>query len=83
MHATPAQVHEALEPIIELEQAERAMEMVTCAANRQGSEGKAEGERRSVGNWWMKGGMGVIEVGETAVVHVGKTPPEALEDHRT
>ncbi len=48
---------EALEPIIELEQAKRAMEMVTCAANRQGSEDEAEGERRSVGNWWMEGGM--------------------------
>ena len=29
--------------------------------------------------------MGVIDVGETAVVHVGKTPlsPEPSEDHRT
>ena len=24
-----------------------------------------------VGDWWMEGGMGVIDVGETAVVHVG------------
>src|SRR5713226_4340693 len=30
--------HEALEPIVELEQAKRAMELVTGAADRQGSE---------------------------------------------
>ena len=29
----------------------------------------------SVGNWWVERGMGVIDVGETAVVHVGKTSP--------
>jgi len=74
---------EALEPIIELEQAKRAMEMVTCAANRQGSEDEGEGERRSVGDWWMEGRMGVIDIGETAVVYVGKTPPEPAEDHHT
>ena len=45
------------------------MEMETCAANRQGSEDEGEGERRSVGDWWMEGRMGVIDVGETAVVH--------------
>ncbi len=38
--------HEALEPIVELEQANRAIEMVTCAANRQGGE-----DERSVGDW--------------------------------
>ncbi|KAI0279568.1 beta-lactamase superfamily domain-containing protein [Russula aff. rugulosa BPL654] len=93
MHATPAQAlqmhvelrarhslamhfatfagsdYEALEPIVELEQAKRAMEMGVV----------------SVGDWWMEGGMGVIDVGETAVVRVGKTPPspEPSEDHRT
>jgi hypothetical protein len=82
--------HEALEPIVELEQARRAMEMVTSPADHQGSEdeGEGEGEREgvvSVGDWWMEGGMGIIDVGETAVVHVGKTPPsrEPSEDHRT
>jgi len=73
--------HEALEPIVELEQAKRAMELVTGAADRQGSED--EGGVRSVGNWWMEGGMGVIDIGETAVVHVGKTPSGPSEDHRT
>jgi hypothetical protein len=71
---------EAIEPIIELEQAKREME---TGADRQGSEdegeeeGKGKGVRaRSVGDWWMEGGMGVIDIGETAVVHIGKTPPE-------
>jgi hypothetical protein len=27
-----------------------------------------------VGDWWMEGGMGVIDVGETAVVRVGEAP---------
>jgi N-acyl-phosphatidylethanolamine-hydrolysing phospholipase D len=74
--------YEALEPIVELEQAKRAMEMVTGAADRPGSEDKGV---VSVGDWWMEGGMGVIDVGETAVVRVGKTPPspEPSEDHRT
>jgi N-acyl-phosphatidylethanolamine-hydrolysing phospholipase D len=80
--------HEALEPIVELEQARRAMVMVTSPADRQGSEDEGEGEREgvvSVGDWWTEGGMGVIDVGETAVVHVGKTPqsPEPSEDRRT
>jgi N-acyl-phosphatidylethanolamine-hydrolysing phospholipase D len=80
--------YEALEPIVELEQAKRAMEVVTGAADRRGSEDKREGEGEgvvSVGDWWMEGGMGVIDVGETAVVHAGKTPPspEPSEDHRT
>ena len=60
---------EALEPIIELEQAKREMEI---GMDRQGSEDAVEGECevvRSVGtaNWWEEGGMGVINVGETAV----------------
>ena len=84
--------YEALEPIVELEQAKRAMEMVTGAAGRQGrkdedeGEGDGDGERVvSVGDWWVEGGMGVIDIGETAVVPVGKTPPspEPSEDHRT
>ena len=78
--------YEALEPIVELEQAKRAMEMVTGAADRQGSEDEGDGEMVvSVGDWWMEGGMGVIDIGETAVLNVGKTPPgpEPSEDHRT
>ena len=31
----------------------------------------AAAEAVEVGDWWMEGGMGVIDVGETAVVHVG------------
>jgi hypothetical protein len=58
--------YEALEPIVELEQAKCMMEMMTDAANRQGSED--EGERVvSVGDWWMEGGMSVIDVGETTL----------------
>jgi hypothetical protein len=73
---------EAIEPIIELEQAKRDME---AGVDRQGSKDKGEGEgegvrARSVGDWWMEGGMGVIDIGETAVVHVGKTPSS---HHRT
>ena len=78
--------YEALEPIVELEQAKRAMEAVTGAADGQGSEDEGEGEGVvSVGDWWMEGGMGVIDVGETAVVQVGKTPPspELSKNHRT
>ena len=66
--------YEALEPIVELEQAKRAMEMVTGAADRQGSENEGQGVV-SVGDWWVEGGMGVIDVGETAVVNAGKAPP--------
>ena len=62
---------EALEPIIELEQAKREMEI---GMDRQGSEDAVEGEGevvRSVGtaNWWEEGGMGVIRL-------LCKTPPE-------
>ena len=79
--------YEALEPIVELEQAKRAMGMVTGAADRQGSKDE-EGERNAVmtvGDWWIESGMGIIDVGETAVVHVGKTPPssEPSKDHST
>ena len=54
---------EALDPIVELERAKREM-----------GEGEGEGEgAQIVGDWWMEGGMGVIDVGETAVVRVGET----------
>jgi hypothetical protein len=41
---------EALEPIVELEQAKREME---TGADRQGSEDEGEREGRSVGDWWV------------------------------
>ena len=50
---------EAFDPIINLEQ-------VKCEM----SGGMGEG-MQSVGDWWMEGGMGITDVGETAVVHVG------------
>ena len=56
---------EALDPIVELEQAKREM----------GGLGEGEGDGAGVqivGDWWMEGGMGVVDVGETAVVHVGE-----------
>jgi hypothetical protein len=54
---------EALDPIVELEQAKREM-----------SRGEGEGVQ-IVGDWWTEGGMGVVDVGETAVVpvRVGET----------
>jgi len=59
---------EALDPIVELEQAKRE------TGGLGEGEGEGEGECvQIVGDWWMEGGMGVIDVGETAVVHVGKT----------
>ena len=55
---------EALDPIVKLEQAKREM----------GGLGEGEGEGvQIVGDWWMEGGMGAIDVGETAAVHVGET----------
>ena len=67
---------EAIEPIIELEQAKRKMETGTDCRGRE-DESRGEGERaRTVGDWWMEGGMGIIDVGETAVVHLSMTPPE-------
>jgi len=53
---------EALDPTVELEQAKREM----------GGLGEGEGAQ-SVGDWWMEGGMGVVDVGGTAVVRVGET----------
>lgn len=61
---------EALEPIVELERAKREVE---TDMDHRGCEGEVA---RSVGDWWMEGGMGVINIGETAVVSVDKIPPE-------
>jgi N-acyl-phosphatidylethanolamine-hydrolysing phospholipase D len=66
--------YEALEPIVELEQAKRAMEMMTDAADHQGSEDEGEGVV-SLGEYWMECGMSVIDIGEATVVHIGKTTP--------
>ncbi|KAH9968567.1 beta-lactamase superfamily domain-containing protein [Russula compacta] len=59
---------EALDPIIELEQAKREM-----GTSHHGGEGEGE-TLQIVGDWWMEGGMGIIDVGETAVVRIGETP---------
>lgn len=83
MHATPTQAlqthfatvagsdFEVLEPIVEVERAKREME---TGADHQGSE-----DERGCDRVWVvgdEGGMGVIDVGETAsvVMHVSKTP---------
>ena len=60
------------------------MEMVTGAADRQGSEEEGEGEGGGVCGRLVDRRRD-IDVGETAVVHVGKTPPgsELSEDHHT
>lgn len=59
---------EALDPIIELEQAKRE-----TGTSHHG--GEREGETvQIVGDWWMEGGLGIIDVGETAVVRIGETP---------
>ena len=75
---------EALEPIVQLEEAKNAMEMVTGAAGRQGGEDEGVNVV-SVGDWWVEGGMGIIDVCGTAVVHVGKTllSLELSKDHCT
>ena len=57
---------EALDPIVELDQAKREM-----ATTSQGN-----GELFTLGDWWAEGGMGVIDVGETAVVRIGGTLEE-------
>ncbi|KAI0061252.1 Metallo-hydrolase/oxidoreductase [Artomyces pyxidatus] len=54
---------EAFDPIVELEHAKLEL-------------GK-EGETGAVGEWWEEGGMGVIDIGETAVVAVGETKVKA------
>ena len=63
----------AFDPIVELEQAKREI-------GGEG-EGNAIGVQ-TVGDWWNEGGMGVIDVGETAVVRVGNTGPRLSEDPR-
>jgi N-acyl-phosphatidylethanolamine-hydrolysing phospholipase D len=69
---------EALDPILELEQAKREMMMLSLAG--AGADGGSVDDARRmttaaevVGNWWMEGGMGVIDVGETAIVQVGES----------
>ncbi|KAI9435417.1 Metallo-hydrolase/oxidoreductase [Lactarius indigo] len=57
---------EALDPIVELEQAKREMAMTPPAE---------DGVADIVGDWWAEGGMGVIDVGETATVNVGECEP--------
>jgi hypothetical protein len=37
----------------------------------------------TVGNWWMEGGMGVTDVGETAVVLVGENSRGIRRDNLT
>ncbi|KAI0042728.1 Metallo-hydrolase/oxidoreductase [Auriscalpium vulgare] len=49
---------EAFDPIVELEQAKELI----------GRETGEDGKSASVGEWWEEGGMGVIDVGETAVI---------------
>lgn len=59
---------EAFDPIVELERAKREM-----GGGSGEEEANAIGaQTRGVGDWWMEGGMGVIDVGETAVVRVGE-----------
>jgi N-acyl-phosphatidylethanolamine-hydrolysing phospholipase D len=61
---------EAFDPIVELEQAKREV-------------GGLDGEgAQTVGDWWTEGGMGVIDVGETAVVRVGETSTKLSERPR-
>ena len=68
---------EALDPIIELEQAKRE----TVLLSADGDNSAVDVQRIittaavGVGDWWMEGGMGVIDVGETAIVQVGESEP--------
>jgi len=52
---------EALNLIIELE-------LVKC---EMGGLGEGKG-MQIVGDWWMEGGMGIVDISKTAVVHVGE-----------
>lgn len=70
---------EALDPILELEQAKRELMMLSLGG-ASADDGSVDGVRQMtsaaavvVGDWWMEGGMGVIDVGETAIVHVGES----------
>ncbi|KAH9038435.1 Metallo-hydrolase/oxidoreductase [Lactarius hengduanensis] len=73
---------EALDPIVELEQAKREMVMMMPPVEDGVVDGSADNVLRktpaAVGDWWMEGGMGVIDVGETATVHVGETEASGL-----
>ncbi|KAH9034063.1 Metallo-hydrolase/oxidoreductase [Lactarius pseudohatsudake] len=73
---------EALDPIVELEQAKREMVMMMAPVEDGVVDGSADNVLRktpaAVGDWWMEGGMGVIDVGETATVHVGETEASGL-----
>lgn len=74
---------EALDPILELEQAKREMMMLSlggAGASASADDSSVDGVPQMnsaaavvVGDWWMEGGMGVIDVGETAIVHVGES----------
>ena len=72
---------EALDPILELEQAKREMMMLALGgAGASADDGSVGGVRQMtaaaapvVGDWWMEGGMGIIDVGETAIVRVGQS----------
>ena len=72
---------EALDPILELEQAKREMMMLSLGgAGASADDSSVDGVPQTnsaaavvVGDWWMEGGMGVIDVGETAIVHVGES----------
>jgi N-acyl-phosphatidylethanolamine-hydrolysing phospholipase D len=78
---------EALDPIVELEQAKREMMLRSLSTGAAGGDGVVDGSADGVqgtttataavgvGDWWMEGGMGVIDVGETAIVHVGESEP--------
>ena len=77
---------EALDPIVELEQAKRKLMTLSLSTGTAGEDividGSADHVRRTttaaaagVGDWWMEGGMGVIDVGETAIVQVGESEP--------
>jgi N-acyl-phosphatidylethanolamine-hydrolysing phospholipase D len=69
---------EALDPILELEQAKREMMMLSLGG-AGADDSSADDVRRMtttaavVGDWSVEGGMGVIDVGETAIVHVGES----------
>lgn len=61
-------------------------------AGRRGSEveeKRIDGKVRetglpvTVGNWWMEGGMGVIDVGETVVVPLGENLQGIRRDNLT
>lgn len=64
---------EALDPIVELANAKREMTAAgDGVVDGGGSAANDDGRHAAVGDWWMEGGMGVVDVGETAIVHVGR-----------